>query len=519
MIFLLVTGTLAATRATVPMRESVGSAALAAQSCESLMSLKLPDTVIALAQRVPSGTFAPPRPFSAAGPRGGVTVIAAGDIPEFCRVGGIITPSKDSQIKFEVWLPTTDWNGKFIAMGNAGFAGTILYELMGPPLSRHYAVATTDGGHEGAGLDASFAVGHPEKLIDFAYRAVHETTVKAKQIVEAYFGRAPKFSYWDGCSCGGVQGFSEAQRYPADYDGIIAGAPVISLTHLTATAVWRLRTIEETPGGLVPPAKLALLHQAVLDACDARDGLKDGLLQDPRRCDFDPGVLECKSDKDTDCLTRAQVSVVRKFYAPLVNPRTNAPVFPGLERGGEAIWGDMVASNRYGTGQWLRDAVFQDPNWDYRKFDFDSGITAADRLDDGLMTPNRIPQEFFRRGGKLLHYHGWSDPGVSPRSSVEYYEHVRASMGGDSRTQQSYRLFMVPGMAHCFNGDGPNTFDPIDAIEHWVEHGQAPDRIIAAHWMAGKIDRTRPLCPYPQVAVYKGTGSVDEAANFVCKPQ
>lgn len=488
------------------------------QSCATLASLALPDTVITIAQPVAAGTFIPPKTFPAAGPRGALPVVAANDLPDFCRVGGVIKPSKDSEIKFEVWMPTSGWNGKFIGMGNGGFGGSIPYHVMGAPLSRHYAVAATDTGHEGGGTDPSFALGHPEKLIDFAYRAVHEITVKSKLIIAAYYGQAPRFSYWNGCSCGGVQALSEARGYPADYDGIIAGAPANSLTHLTAAAVWRKRTIEETPGGLVPPAKLALLHQAVLEACDARDGVKDGILEDPRRCEFDPYTLACKDNKDeADCLTAAQVEVVRKLYAPLVNPRTKVPIFPGVEHGAELqLYANTAAQSPYGAGQWLRDAVFQDPKWDYRTFDFDADLTRADRLDNGLMTQSPNLRDFFRRRGKLLHYHGWSDPGISPMSSVDYYSSVLNSVG-DANVRNSYRLFMVPGMGHCFGGEGPTTFDPISAIEQWVEHGNPPDRIIASRWTAGKVDRTRPLCPYPQVASYKGTGSTDEAANFTCR--
>ena len=493
-----------------------------AQSCTSLASIRLPDTTITAAQPVLPGAFVPPRPFGAAGPRGALPIVAAAELLAFCRVTGIIRPSKDSEIKFEVWMPTSDWNGKLIGMGNGGFGGSILYQVMGAPLSRHYSVAATDTGHEGASLDASFALGHREKLIDFAYRAVHEITVKSKLVIETYYRRPPTFSYWDGCSDGGAQAFSEATRYPADYNGIIAGAPPTMLTHLTAAAIWRRRAIESSPGNLVPPSKLVILHAAVLDACDALDGVKDGILQDPRRCDFDPRRLECKNgDDEAHCLTPAQVRTVQAFYAPLVNPRSKAEIFPGLEHGGELIWGNpeatgsMVAQSGYGTGQWFRDAVFQDRNWNYETFDFDANLALADRLDNGLTALRPNLREFIARGGKLLHYHGWSDPGVSPRSSVDYYTSVLSAVGNNA--QNAYRLFMVPGMGHCFGGEGPTTFDPISAIEEWVEHGKAPDRIVATRWTAGKIDRTRPLCPYPQVAAYKGTGSTDDADSFVCK--
>jgi len=497
--------------------------ATAPQSCASLASLALPEATITIAQPVSPGAFVPPRPFAAAGPRGALPIVAATALPAFCRVAGTITPSKDSAIKFEVWMPTAEWNGKFVGMGNGGFAGSILYQVMGAPLSRGYAVAATDTGHEGASTDASFALGHRERLIDFAYRGVHEMTVRSKLIVEAYYGRSAKYSYWDGCSCGGIQAFSEAARYPADYDGIIAGAPATSMTHLQAIAVWRRQTIEASRGALEPPSKLAVLHKAVLDACDARDGIRDGVLEDPTRCDFDPRTLACKGDDDAQCLTQAQVRTVQTFYAPLVNPRSHAQIFPGLERGGESIWGDqaanggMVAQSAYGRGAWLGDAVFQDPNWNYKTFDFDEGLARADQLDEGLMTLSPNLRTFFARGGKLLHYHGWSDPGISPRSSIDFFNTVMKAVGAESNVRDSYRLFMVPGMGHCFGGEGPTAFDPIGAMERWVEEGRAPDRIIASRWTDGKVDRTRPLCPYPQVADYKGTGTTDDAENFVCR--
>ena len=450
-------------------------------------------------------------------------IVAAAELPAFCRVAGTLTPSPDSAIKFEVWMPASDWNGKFIGMGNGGFAGSILYQVMGAPLSRHYAVAATDTGHESAALDASFALGHREKVIDYAYRAVHEMTVRSKRILEAYYGRPAKFAYWDGCSCGGIQALSEAARYPSDYDGIIVGAPATSMTHLQAIAVWRRQTVEASPDALVPPAKLAVLHKAVLDSCDARDGVKDGILEDPTPCDFDPRKLACKSDDEAQCLTEAQVRTVQAFYAPLANPRTQAQIFPGLERGGELIWSDraanggMVAQSAYGGGAWLGAAVFQDPNWNYKNFDFDSGMARADALDEGLMTLSPNLQKFFARGGKLLHYHGWSDPGISPRSSIDYYNSVLNAVGRAGDVRNSYRLFMVPGMGHCFGGDGATAFDPIGAMERWVEEGHAPDRMIASRWTDGKVDRTRPLCPYPQVAEYKRNGPTDNEESFACR--
>jgi feruloyl esterase len=362
-------------------------------------------------------------------------------------------------------------------------------------------------------------------VIDFGYRAAHEMTVMAKLIIAAYYGRAAKFSYWYGCSTGGRQALAEVQRFPADYNGIVAGAPAIFLTHMQAASVWKSQAIRKNPGGLVPPSKLVLLHNAVLAACDARDGVKDGLLEDPRFCDFDPKTLECSGKDGPDCLTAAQVAVVWAFYGPTVNPRTKAQIFPGMVLGSEVGWssdlGRMNAdppdiAKTLATG-YLRYAVFQNPSWDYMTFDFDSGMAMADRIDDGVTKatdPNL--RDFFRRGGKLLQYHGWSDPSISPLSSINYYDSVLEFMGGPANVRDFYRLFMVPGMDHCGGGDGPNSFDSIRAIEEWIEAGKAPDQIIASRIRDGKTERTRPLCPYPQVATYKGTGSTDDAGNFTC---
>jgi feruloyl esterase len=268
-----------------------------------------------------------------------------------------------------------------------------------------------------------------------------------------------------------------------------------------------------------------LIHNAVLAACDARDGVKDGVLEDPRLCDFDPKILECKGKDSRDCLTAAQVVVVRAFYSPTVNPRTREQIFPGMVLGSELGWssdvGRMYADpsdiTKTLATAYLRYAVFQDPNWDYMTFDFDSGMALADRIDDGVTRatdPNL--RDFFHLGGKLLQYHGWSDPSISPLNSINYYNSVRDFMGGTANVQDSYRLFMAPGMDHCGGGDGPNTFDSIRTIEEWVETGKAPDQIVASRIRDGKTERTRPLCSYPQVARYRGTGSTDNAANFSC---
>lgn len=324
-------------------------------TCERLNALKLPDTMITKAETMAGGAFAPPEP-SPVGRLGALEFVAAKDLPEFCRVAAITKPAKDSEIKLEVWLPPpSKWNGKFMGVGNGGFLGAVNYWEMDAALSRGYATASTNTGHDGGPGDASFALGHPEKVIDFGYRAVHEMTLKAKLAIAAYYGKTPKFSYWHGCSTGGRQGLMEAQRFPGDYDGIAAGAPANFLTHLQAQAVYTKQEIRNNPASLFPPDKLAVLHNAILEACDARDGVKDGVLEDPTRCDFDPKRLECKGTDQMSCLTPAQVQLVLEFYRPLVNPRTKEQIFPGYAFGSELGWGipdmDWPDAPRFPYGQ------------------------------------------------------------------------------------------------------------------------------------------------------------------------
>jgi feruloyl esterase len=301
-----------------------------AASCESLTSLTLPDTTITSAQPVAAGEFTPP----AGGPPGAMNFKR---LPAFCRVSATLAPSKDSDIKIEVWMPASDWNGKFQAVGNGGWSGSIVYPSLGRALSNGYATASTDTGHSGG--SGSFALGHPEKLTDFGYRAVHEMTMKAKAIVAAYYGNGPKRSYWNGCSSGGKQGLKEAQRFPADYDGIVAGAPANYWTHLMFSSMWIARAAHKEEASLIPPRKYALIHKAVLEACDASDGVKDGVLEDPTRCHFDPALLQCKGGDTADCLTAAQVETARAIYAPAKNPRTGQEIYPGLAPGSELGWG------------------------------------------------------------------------------------------------------------------------------------------------------------------------------------
>ena len=500
---------------TVWLLMAEAGALIAAPSCDSLSKLALPNTTITSAQVVPEGEFVAPAGRGPNAPNAGRGPAPSfKDVPAFCRVQATLTPSADSDIKIEVWLPVSGWNGKFQAVGNGGWAGVISYGPLGAAVRRGYAAASTDTGHVGG--SASFALGHPEKLTDFAYRAVHETTVAAKAVIANFYGSSPRYSYWNGCSTGGRQGLKEAQRFPADFDGIIAGAPANYQMHLHVWSVAVAQAVHKEPGSYIPPEKYPAIHKAALEACDALDGLKDGLIQDPTRCHFDPKAIQCAGEDSPACLIAPQVEAARKLYAPVKNSRTGAEIFPGMEPGSELGWAGLAGPNAAAVAtDTFTYLVYKDPNWDWHTMNPDTDTARADKIDNGLIDaidPNLEP--FFSHKGKLIMYHGWSDQLIAPGNSVNYYGSVAKKMG--SKSGDEIRLFMVPGMAHCAGGEGPNTFDMVSAIEQWVEQGHAPEQIIASHSQSGTVDRTRPLCPYPQVARYKGSGSIDDAANFTC---
>ena len=479
----------------------------AAAPCESLNSLVLPYTTFTLVQSVAAGDLTVP------GGRGGANLSAA-DQPALCRVAATLRPSSDSDIKIEVWMPATGWNGKFQAVGNGGWAGVISYRDMLDAVRRGYATASTDTGHTGG--RGQFALGHPEKLIDFGYRSEHEMTVKAKAIISAFYGSAPKYSYWNGCSTGGRQGLKEAQRFPDDYDAIIAGAPA----NRTALALWIAFSELKDQASYIPKEKYSLIHQAVLNACDARDGVKDGVIEDPTRCNFDPKGLLCKGADGPSCLTAAQAEAARKIYTSATNPRTGQTLFPSLVPGSELGWAVLGAGPE--PSEVMLDhfkyVVFKDPNWDWRTFDFDRDIARSEQPDNAVMNstdPNL--KAFFSHNGKLLLYHGWSDPNITPLTTIQYYKSVVDTMGGAAKTSNNIRLFLEPGMGHCGGGEGPNVFDKVGALEQWAENGKAPEQIVASRVENGAVVRTRPLCPYPQAAQYKGAGSTDDARNFICR--
>ena len=476
-------------------------------TCDSLAQFKIDRGEITTAQAVPAG------PYLVHGFMGARQV----NLPAFCRVTATLRPTSDSDIHIEVWLPASGWNGRLEAVGNGGLAGSIGEDAMAGALLAGYATAGTDTGHTGTPSTGDWALGHPEKIIDFGWRSVHLMTVEAKALISAYYGAPAKYSYWNGCSEGGAQGLSEAQRFPEDYDGILAGAPANYFVHLQAGGNWISQAIHEDPATTIAPTKLPAISAAVLAACDALDGVKDGVLEDPRQCHFDPEALLCKGDENDSCLTAPQIAGLKKVYDGAKNPRTGEQIFPGTMRGGEAGWGPWIAGTQVPPmdaqhaimNSSFADLVFGDPKWDWRTFDFDKDVTLADEKVGGATNHiNPDLSAFKKHGGKLLEYHGWNDPAISPLNSVNYFESVQSKMGD---TSGFYRLFMIPGLEHCAGGPGVTDFDHMQVIVKWVENGAAPERIVAS-----RPGRTHPLCAYPKVAKYTGKGSIDDAVNYTC---
>src|SRR5262245_22542513 len=511
---------------------ALGSAAAA--PCEGLADLKLPNTTITTAQSVAAGAFAPPT--------GSATPYK--ELPAFRRVAGVIKPTSDSEIKFEVWMPIANWNGKFQGIGNGGFAGSISYA--GPAgglagaLARGYATASTDTGHSGG--NAEWALGHPEKIVDYGHRAIHEMTEKAKLIVKAFYGDGPKRSYFASCSNGGRQALMEAQRYPHDYDGIIAGAPANAFTQILTGFAWNMQLLLNDPANYIPAKKLKAIESAALAACDARDGVTDGVLDDPTKCGFDPAVMLCKGAETDECLTEKQISALKKIYAGPRNAK-GQQIIPGFTPGGETgpggwtAWitgaAPTAAAQFFFSTQAFKNMVHNNTNWDYKTFDLErDGKSADEKLSQVLNATDPDLKAFNARGGKLILYHGWNDAALPPVNTINYFQSVVARLG-QRQANGFMRLYMELGLKHCGGGPGPDNFGQIVtraqsdpqhdltlALERWVEQGVAPEAVIATKRQGATPEapalRTRPLCPYPQVARYKGSGSTDEAANFSC---
>jgi feruloyl esterase len=524
------------------------SGASAATKCADLTSLSLPNTTILQAEERTSGTFAPPQAPPSFPPWM--------DLPAFCRVAGYVLPTAQSNpINFEVWMPLAVWNGRYQGVGNGGFFGSIAYNDLVAALKRGYAASSTDTGHQGNTL--AFGAKSQQLLEDFA-ASPHHTAVASKAIIGAFYGEGPRYSYFTGCSAGGKQGLWEAQRFPEDYDGYLVGDPAVSQTHLAVANTYTTQTLLKDPESYIPASKITLIADAVVAACDAQDGVRDGLIDDPRECKFNPARIQCKPGQaDAECLTPKQAVALAKLYDGPRNPRTGEQLYPGYARGGEfdpgvnaRDWRQIITGLNPGdsftamvAGIFMRELVFDDPNYDLMSFNFDSDVETVDNKAAAILNPsNPDLNRLAALGGKILHYHGWSDAVITPLDSVSYYEKVLAEttkrLGSKEKAlrqvQDFYRLYMAPGMTHCAGGVGANVFgnlgnsvsqdpkqDVLSALEQWVERGIAPEEIEATKYIDNDRSKgvafTRPLCPYPQRAVYKRSGNVNDAANFECR--
>jgi feruloyl esterase len=517
----------------------------AQQSCEKLKDLHLPKVEITSATLVQAGSFASSLPTVAGRP---AVVLAA-----HCEVKAVARPTSDSEIGIEVWLPVENWNGKYEQLGNGGWAGAIHRAPLAGAVRRGFAAAVTDDGHQGGISDdgtgvrsAEFAIGHPEKLIDYGYRALDETLATALAVISAFYGRNPLRSYFFGCSDGGREALMMAQRFPENFDGILAGDPSNDFSHLAAGLVWNEQAQFAGSPGAIPVSKRALIQNAAIAACDAVDGVKDGLISDPRFCQFDPAILTCKGADAPDCLTSPQVATLIKIYGGPKNPRTGEQIYPGYPPGIENAPLPINVITPWQPGAfsfgdtYFGQALFEQKNWDPRTLDFDKDIEFSDRKGSPVVDAVNPDLRSFRdHGGKLIQYHGWSDALTPPGGSVVYYENVKAFMSKypDPRSQGAnsidsfYRLFMIPGMGHCYGGAGPTSIVPTDSpdatdpeydlmlsLQQWAEKGVAPETVIGSGKVPNDPTKTmsRPICPYPEVTHYKGRGNTNVAASFEC---
>lgn len=502
------------------------AASVHAADCSSLRKLKFPDTSITLAESVVSGNLslsASSQPLQ--------------ELPKFCRVAGVIRPSSDSEIRFEVWMPQDNWNGRFLGVGNGGFAGNIWYQGLVSNLARGFATAGSDTGHVAGGEDASWAFGHPEKIKDFGWRAVHLTTERAKAVVRAYYGQPVQRAYFDSCSDGGREALMEAQRFPEDYDGILAGAPANAWTQMLTAGVSAIQFTIGDPRGYISSLKLPAIAKAALSQCDALDGIKDGIIGNPEKCHFDPSVLLCKGEESPECLTQSQINSVKRYYTGATDSQGKV-IFPGLTPGDETAWRAWETGGGPGDGSiihfvdnYFRYMVTDDPKWNILAADVDQSLKAArEKTAADLDATNPDLSKFAAHGGKLILYHGWNDPAISPWNTIAYYQSVKKQMG-DQSADSFIRLYMAPGVEHCAGGPGADSFGQLgvptakgpkygifDALQDWVEKGTPAAEVIATKYASDKktVLMTRPLCPYPKVAKYKGSGDTSDSANFTC---
>jgi feruloyl esterase len=499
-----------------PVLLLIAAPAHAATDCANLKSLSLPHTAINLAEMVSAGAFHP-QPAGRGGPQ------QFADLPAFCRIQATLTPSSDSDIKVEVWMPeAARWNGRFRGVGNGGLGGGAVVSPVGlaNAVRGGYTAAGNNTGHEGG---SNYAIGHPEKIKDFGYRASHEMTVFAKSLIAAYYDSPLKYSLMAEAGGGTIAALSAAQRYPEDYDLLAVTSMSSYLSHHTFGQMWIWYATHDDEASFIPPAKYEVLHQAALKACDAADRLADGIIGTAERCRFDPGVVQCRGADAPDCLTAPQVAAARKIYAGPKNPRTGEQIYSPLYPGSELGWGQLSGgAEPLGIPMdFFRYYVFQDASWDYktRHLNFDSDVALADRPE--LAPVNAVDPDlgkYFARGGKLLLIGGWNDASVPPNVAVNYYKAVVAKTGAEP-TRQSMRFFMVPGMAHGLGITGPENFyvDTLALIEQWKQTGRAPNQLIVNHYKDGKEVGQRLVCQYPQIAFYKGNGNPESPASFACR--
>jgi feruloyl esterase len=489
-------------------------------------ALKLDKAVVTTANVVPAGAFTP----------AGATA-ALPNLPSFCLVAGEAMPSADSLIKFEVWVPQgAAWNGKLVVTGNGGYSPALSYGDMAYAMRQGYAAIGGDTGHQVADVnDMKWAVGHPEKIIDWGTRSINAITVPAKRIVAHLRGKDATRAYYYGCSTGGHQAYAEVQKYPQDFDGVIAGAPGNNRVALNAEFLWRFLANREqgTSNQILTKEKVQLVNDAALAACDARDGVKDGVIDDPRACaaHFNVDALQCKDGDAASCLSARELAVVRKIYAGPKNPRTHAQIYPGPVIGTEANWHTYWGTTEPVRAGFWRHWVWNNPWWNWWDFDFDNDMAIALKNTASMVDHNNPDIAAFKaKGGKLIAFQGWADPVVNAVDTIAYYDKVKSLQGSQAETDKFFRLFMVPGLDHCRGGPGVNVFgngglaapnpgadnDLLSALDRWVEQGVAPERIVGARMTDGKVTRTRPLCAYPKRAVYNGSGSTDDASSFTC---
>ena len=475
-------------------------------ACAAMTAQALPGATISASESVAAGAFTSPLPAGPMGP---------GDfskLPAFCRVVGTLSPAQGSTIGFELWLPESDWNGKLLQVGNGGAAGSIVYTALAEGLASGYAVSNTDTGHQGGMGDFDWAAGAPERVKDYAWRAVHETAVAGKALTTARYGEAPKRSYWNGCSTGGRQGLMAAQRFPEDFDAIVAGAPANNFGPLMALSIHIANNVGVKNG--LAAEKLGLLKEAAIAKCDAADGVTDRVIASPAGCGFDPASLACKGAVTASCLAPGEVAAAKRLYAGVKNAKGET-VFPGTGFASEPLWG-AYASPPFRIGEsFFRNVVAPQEKWTAASFDVDRDLAAAEAAgvaDIAAVNPDL--SAFLARGGKLLMYHGTTDGLISYGNSENYYRSVVAAQA--DAAARGVRFFAVPGMDHCAGGEGAFATDWLGALERWDDTGAAPETLTAAHPMGDK-PFTRPLCAWPQVATYSGSGNAADAANWRCE--